>query len=113
MSAELQAALEARKNGASSIREATALAAGQSSGSAPAAAALPPGDVAVIGGGPAGACMAVLLAQRGFTVDVYEMRPDPRVHAAGSSGPAQGGGCVVWRGGSVARAPLRFGGADN
>jgi kynurenine 3-monooxygenase len=35
-------------------------------------------SIAVIGGGPAGACMALILAQRGFSVDVYEKREDPR-----------------------------------
>ena len=58
-----------------------------------------PDSIAVIGGGPAGACMAVLLAKRGLSVDVYEKRADPRVdHAAAQTsvdativaGPASG-----------------------
>jgi len=43
-------------------------------------------SVAIIGGGPAGACLAALLAQRGFSVDVYERRPDPRRAAAAPAG---------------------------
>lgn len=35
--------------------------------------------IAIIGGGPSGACMALVLAQRGFHVDVYEKRDDPRI----------------------------------
>jgi kynurenine 3-monooxygenase len=35
-------------------------------------------SIAIIGGGPAGACMALILAQRGLSVDVYEKREDPR-----------------------------------
>ncbi|WP_240099366.1 FAD-dependent oxidoreductase [Thermomonas flagellata] len=34
----------------------------------------------VIGGGLAGALLAILLARRGWAVEVYEQRPDPRVH---------------------------------
>ena len=34
----------------------------------------------IIGGGLAGALLATLLAQRGWSVDVYEKRGDPRVH---------------------------------
>ena len=45
-------------------------------------------SVAIIGGGPAGACLAALLAQRGFLVDVYEKRADPRQQHA----PPAGGG---------------------
>ncbi len=33
---------------------------------------------AVVGAGPAGSLLAVLLARRGHPVDVYDMRPDPR-----------------------------------
>src|SRR3954469_14298355 len=35
-------------------------------------------DVVVIGAGPVGSLLALTLAQRGFTVDVYERRPDMR-----------------------------------
>src|SRR5947209_2549759 len=35
-------------------------------------------DVVVIGAGPVGSLVALTLAQRGFTVDVYERRPDMR-----------------------------------
>ncbi len=34
---------------------------------------------AVVGAGPAGATMALMLARKGFAVDVYEKRPDFRV----------------------------------
>ena len=34
--------------------------------------------ITIVGGGLVGALLAVLLAQRGFTVDVFERRPDPR-----------------------------------
>lgn len=37
--------------------------------------------VAVVGGGPVGALLALMLANRGLHVNVYEMRPDPRVRA--------------------------------
>ncbi|MFF3437427.1 FAD-dependent oxidoreductase [Streptosporangium sp. NPDC002721] len=33
---------------------------------------------AVVGAGPAGSLLAILLARRGHPVDVYDMRPDPR-----------------------------------
>ena len=37
-------------------------------------------ELAIVGGGLAGALLAILLAQRGWSVDVYERRGDPRVH---------------------------------
>jgi len=44
-------------------------------------------NISIIGGGLAGALLATLLAQRGWTVDVYEKRGDPRVfgYAGGRS----------------------------
>ena len=48
-------------------------------------------SVAIIGGGPAGSCMALILAQRGFIVDVFELRGDPRKAESGG-GAAVGGG---------------------
>jgi len=39
-----------------------------------------PKTLTIIGGGLAGALLATLLAQRGWSVDVYEKRGDPRVH---------------------------------
>jgi len=43
--------------------------------------------ITLIGGGLVGALLATLLAQRGFSVDVFERRPDPRVagYAGGRS----------------------------
>jgi len=41
----------------------------------------PTKKVAVVGGGLAGALMAVYMAKRGFKVDVYEARKDPRSEA--------------------------------
>jgi kynurenine 3-monooxygenase len=43
--------------------------------------------ITIIGGGLVGALLATLLAQRGFSVDVFERRPDPRVagYAGGRS----------------------------
>ncbi|HEY6942355.1 NAD(P)/FAD-dependent oxidoreductase [Dokdonella sp.] len=35
-------------------------------------------DTTIVGGGLVGALLATLLAQRGFSVDVFERRPDPR-----------------------------------
>jgi kynurenine 3-monooxygenase len=37
-------------------------------------------SLTIVGGGLAGALLAILLAQRGWSVDVYERRGDPRVH---------------------------------
>src|SRR6476620_5925930 len=34
--------------------------------------------ITIVGGGLVGALLATLLAQRGFAVDVFERRPDPR-----------------------------------
>ena len=39
--------------------------------------------VAIVGGGPAGSLLALALAQRGYSVDVYELRSDPRQQIAG------------------------------
>ncbi|MEN1958261.1 FAD-dependent oxidoreductase [Luteimonas changyuni] len=39
-----------------------------------------PREATIVGAGLAGALMATLLAQRGWKVDVYESRGDPRVH---------------------------------
>ncbi len=36
-------------------------------------------NITLIGGGLSGSLMAIYLAKRGFNVDVYERRPDPRV----------------------------------
>ena len=40
--------------------------------------------ITIIGAGLAGALLATLLVQRGWRVDVYEKRGDPRVHGSGS-----------------------------
>ena len=50
-------------------------------------AAEPQRDITIVGGGLAGALMAILLAQRGWSVDVFERRGDPRVegYAGGRS----------------------------
>ena len=37
-------------------------------------------ELTIVGGGLAGALLAILLAQRGWSVDVHERRGDPRVH---------------------------------
>ena len=37
-------------------------------------------SMTIVGGGLAGALLATLLAQRGWSVDVHEKRGDPRVH---------------------------------
>ncbi len=39
---------------------------------------MPLPNITLAGGGPVGALLAHLLAQRGFAVDVFEKRPDPR-----------------------------------
>ncbi|RZA22031.1 MAG: FAD-dependent monooxygenase [Lysobacteraceae bacterium] len=39
-----------------------------------------PKQLAIVGGGLAGALLATLLAQRGWSVDVFERRGDPRLH---------------------------------
>ena len=46
-------------------------------------------DVTIIGAGPTGSLMALLLARRGYKVKVFEFRDDPRDGAAASS---KGGG---------------------
>jgi kynurenine 3-monooxygenase len=38
--------------------------------------------VAIVGAGPSGSLLALALAQRGYQVDVYERRADPRIQAA-------------------------------
>lgn len=50
-------------------------------------AAEPQRDITIVGGGLAGALMAILLAQRGWSVDVFERRGDPRIegYAGGRS----------------------------
>ena len=47
----------------------------------------PQRDITIVGGGLAGALMAILLAQRGWSVDVFERRGDPRLegYAGGRS----------------------------
>src|SRR5581483_7391306 len=37
-------------------------------------------SITIIGAGLVGSLLATLLAQRGFAVQVFERRPDPRVH---------------------------------
>jgi kynurenine 3-monooxygenase len=39
-------------------------------------------DVTIVGAGPVGTLMALMLARRGRQVQLYERRPDPRQHAA-------------------------------
>jgi kynurenine 3-monooxygenase len=41
------------------------------------------GPVAIVGAGPAGSLLALALSQRGYEVDVYECRCDPRVQTTG------------------------------
>jgi kynurenine 3-monooxygenase len=40
--------------------------------------------VRIIGAGPTGALLAILLQRRRYTVELYESRPDPRTGAAES-----------------------------
>jgi kynurenine 3-monooxygenase len=49
--------------------------------SAPAVRMVDTPDIAIVGCGPVGALLALMMARRGHTVDVYEGRPDPRVRA--------------------------------
>ena len=44
-------------------------------------------QLSIIGGGLAGALLAILLTQRGWSVDVFERRGDPRIggYAGGRS----------------------------
>jgi kynurenine 3-monooxygenase len=44
----------------------------------------PDGPVSIVGAGPTGALLAVLLQRRGFGVTLYEGRPDPRSSTGGS-----------------------------
>jgi kynurenine 3-monooxygenase len=41
-----------------------------------------PAAVGIIGAGPTGALLAILLQRRGYTVELYESRPDPRLSPA-------------------------------
>ena len=41
-----------------------------------------PRRVAIVGGGLAGSLLALALSERGYGVDVYERREDPRVEGA-------------------------------
>lgn len=43
-------------------------------------------SVSIIGGGLAGALMAILLAKRGYKVDVFEKRPDSRKDSSSWNG---------------------------
>jgi kynurenine 3-monooxygenase len=46
---------------------------------------LPGGQVSIVGAGPTGALLAVLLQRRGLEVALYDSRPDPRSRS-GESG---------------------------
>lgn len=65
-----------------------------------------PRHITIIGAGLAGALLATLLAQRGWVVEVYEKRGDPRV--AGYAGGRSINLALAERG----RHALRLGGAD-
>jgi len=41
------------------------------------------GRVAIVGGGPSGSLLALALAQRGYRINVYESRSDPRKQITG------------------------------
>jgi menaquinone-9 beta-reductase len=56
----------------------------------------PPVDVAIAGGGPAGATLAILLGRRGLRVDLYEARRFPREKPCGE-GIMPGGVAVLER----------------
>ena len=36
--------------------------------------------IGIIGGGPVGCCLAILLAKRGYKVEILEKRPDPELN---------------------------------
>lgn len=55
-----------------------------SSPSPPSPSPSPPIHAAVVGAGPVGCLTALSLAARGFSVSIYERRPDPRKHQVGS-----------------------------
>jgi len=44
----------------------------------------PEGPVNIVGAGPTGALLAVLLQRRGLKVTLYDSRPDPRASSGGS-----------------------------
>ncbi|MEM6550593.1 MAG: NAD(P)/FAD-dependent oxidoreductase [Planctomycetota bacterium] len=47
-----------------------------------------PADALIIGGGPAGACTAIALSRRGYTVDIIEREHFPRFHVGESLLPS-------------------------
>jgi WD40 repeat protein len=71
--------------------------------------------IAVVGAGPAGAMMALTLARRGFSVDVYEKRADWRLEErGGGGGEGAGGGLLrLWDIRANACARQLFGGHVN